>query len=161
MVYTRSNMQLTDLNSKPHGGKSLRNLIDCAIGVWFYPPPVSLYYQKIFLGQFYEPNHINCEKNKKSGIKIQQHPVHAIVLQNPAQIRSKNTAQLYYFIYTDVNTQMITNHPRISIQIYFICANTITGYQCITRAVKIIRKSRLMLLWSVVLHYIWIYTCTH
>ena len=99
-----------------------------------------------FLGQFYEPNHINCEKNKKSGIKIQQHPVHAIVLQNPAQIRSKNTAQLYYFIYTDVNTQMITNHPRISIQIYFICANTITGYQCITRAVKIIRKSRLMLL---------------
>ena len=31
MVYTRSNMQLTDTNSKPHGGKSLRYMIDRAI----------------------------------------------------------------------------------------------------------------------------------
>ena len=31
MVDTRSNMQLSDLNYKPHGGKSLRNLIDRSI----------------------------------------------------------------------------------------------------------------------------------
>ena len=35
MIDTRSNMQLYDLNSKPHGGKSLRDLIDPAIGVHF------------------------------------------------------------------------------------------------------------------------------
>ena len=45
MVDTRSNNQLADLNSKPHGGKSLRNLIDCAIGIRIYPPLVSLHYQ--------------------------------------------------------------------------------------------------------------------
>ena len=39
MVDTRSNMQLTDLNSKPHGGKGLQNPIDRVIGVRFYPPP--------------------------------------------------------------------------------------------------------------------------
>ena len=33
MVNTRSNMQLVDLNSKPHGGKGLRNTTDSAIGV--------------------------------------------------------------------------------------------------------------------------------
>ena len=39
MVDTRSNMQLSDLKSKPHGGKSLRNIIDRAIGSRLYPPP--------------------------------------------------------------------------------------------------------------------------
>ena len=29
-------MQLAELNYKPHGGKSLRDLIDHAIGVCFY-----------------------------------------------------------------------------------------------------------------------------
>ena len=32
VVDTRSNMQLSDLNSKPHGGKSFRNIIVRAIG---------------------------------------------------------------------------------------------------------------------------------
>ena len=44
MIDTRSNMQLDDLNSKPHGGKSLRDPIDRAIGVHFYPPPRSEHY---------------------------------------------------------------------------------------------------------------------
>ena len=66
---TRSNTQLFDLDSKPRGGKSLRNLIDCAIGVQFYPPPGSLHYQKLFLGIFNKSDHINCEKKKKSEIK--------------------------------------------------------------------------------------------
>ena len=35
IVDTRSNMQLTVLNSKPNGGKGLRCIIGCAIGVHF------------------------------------------------------------------------------------------------------------------------------
>ena len=65
------------------------------------------------------------------------------------------------FICTDVNTQMITNHKRISILISFFCTNTNNGYQCITFAVNIMRKSRLILLFPVVLHSIRRYTCTH
>ena len=38
MVDTRSNMKVSDLNYKPHGGRSLRDLIDLEIGVRFYPP---------------------------------------------------------------------------------------------------------------------------
>ena len=45
MVDTRSNMQLTDLNSKPHGGKSLTSLIDCAIAARFYHPICSEHYK--------------------------------------------------------------------------------------------------------------------
>ena len=69
MVDTRSNMQLADLNAKPHVEKSLQNLIDCAIDVWSYPLPGSLHNQKLCISQFHEPNHINCEQKKKSEIK--------------------------------------------------------------------------------------------
>ena len=69
MVDTISNMQLADLNSKPHGGKSLQDIIDCDTGIRFYPSPGSLHYQQLFLGQSYDPTHINCELNKKSDIK--------------------------------------------------------------------------------------------
>ena len=69
MVDTRSNMQLADLNYKPHGGKSLRIIIDCAIGAQFYPPPGSLHFQQLRLGHFHETNHINCDKNKTSEIE--------------------------------------------------------------------------------------------
>ena len=41
MVDTRSNMQLAELNTKPHGGKILRDLIKYDIGVLCYPPPGS------------------------------------------------------------------------------------------------------------------------
>ena len=62
MVDTRKKMQLDDLNSKPQDGKGLQNLIDHAIGVQFYPPPGSLHYQQLRLGQFHDPPHINCEQ---------------------------------------------------------------------------------------------------
>ena len=62
-------MQLSDLNSKHHGGKSLQNIIDRAIRVLFYPPLVSLHYHKLRMGHFHEPTHINCEQKKKSDIK--------------------------------------------------------------------------------------------
>ena len=41
IVDTISNMQLLDLNSKPHGEKSLRNFIDRYLGACLYTPPVS------------------------------------------------------------------------------------------------------------------------
>ena len=44
-VDTESSMQLSDLNYKPHGKKSLRNLIDRAIGARLYPSPGSVHYQ--------------------------------------------------------------------------------------------------------------------
>ena len=40
-VETRSNLQLADVNSKPRGGKSLKDLIDQSIGVEVYSPPGS------------------------------------------------------------------------------------------------------------------------
>ena len=69
MVDTRSYMQLSDLNSKPHGRKSLQNMNDCDIGVLFYPPPGSLHYHKLLLGHFHEPTQIYCEQKKKGEIK--------------------------------------------------------------------------------------------
>ena len=38
MVDTRYNMQLADLNSKRHGGKNLKNIVDRAIEACIYPP---------------------------------------------------------------------------------------------------------------------------
>ena len=69
IVDTRSYMQLSDLNSKPHGRKSLQNIIDCVIGVQFCPPTGSHHYQQLCIGQFHDPNHINCEQKKKIEIK--------------------------------------------------------------------------------------------
>ena len=70
MVDTRPNMQIADLNYKPRGRKSLRNLIDRAIVARLYPPPGSVYYKILRLDQFPGPNHINCEQINKSEIKM-------------------------------------------------------------------------------------------
>ena len=69
MVDTISNMQLVDLNSKPHGGKSLRNIIYCSIGSHLYPPTRSMHYQLLCLDHFHGPTHINCRKKKKGNLK--------------------------------------------------------------------------------------------
>ena len=92
MVDTISNMQLSDLNYNPHGGKRLQNLIDRVIGTRFYPPPGSLHCQLLRLGKFLGPTNINCEQKKKSEIKRQKYPVHAIVLRKPVHILYKKTA---------------------------------------------------------------------
>ena len=68
MVDTRSNMQLSDLNFKPHGRKGLTNIIDSAIVARFFTPPVSEHYKLLRLDRFHGPFHINCEKNEKSEI---------------------------------------------------------------------------------------------
>ena len=51
-------MQLADLNSKPHGGKSPRDIIDRVIGVCFYPPPESENYKLLSLNRFHYSTHI-------------------------------------------------------------------------------------------------------
>ena len=62
-------MQLADLNFKPHARKSLRNIIGCAIGSCFYPPPGSVKYKLLCFDQFHGPPHINCDQNDKCDIK--------------------------------------------------------------------------------------------
>ena len=68
MVDTRSNMQLSDLNYKPHGRKSLRNIIDNTIGSFLYTPLGSGHYKRLFLDQFHGPSRISCDQEKKSEI---------------------------------------------------------------------------------------------
>ena len=71
MVATRSNMKLADLNSKSHGKKILRDLIDHAIGTRFCPPPGSQHYKLLRLDQFHGTSHINNNhknQNEENGI---------------------------------------------------------------------------------------------
>ena len=66
MVDTRSNMQLDNLNYKPHVRKSLRDLIYCVIGFRFYPTPVSEHYRPPHIEQFHVPSNINGKNNNKN-----------------------------------------------------------------------------------------------
>ena len=66
MVDTRSNMQLADLKSNPHGRKSIRKIIDSPIVARLYPSPGSAHYKLLCLDKFYGPCQINCDKKKKS-----------------------------------------------------------------------------------------------
>ena len=68
MVGTRSNMKLSNLKSKPQGGKSLKNIIDHAIGDHFYPTPGSVHYKLLCLDHFRGPSQISFDKNKKIDI---------------------------------------------------------------------------------------------
>ena len=53
MVDTRSNIKLAELNYKNHGGKSLRDLVDCAVGECFYNPPGSDHHKLICIDRFH------------------------------------------------------------------------------------------------------------
>ena len=72
MVDTISNMQLADLKSKPHSGKSLRYLIDRAIGVRFYTPPESEHYKLLQLDQFHGTPHINDNHRNNNETKLEE-----------------------------------------------------------------------------------------
>ena len=63
-------MQLADLNSKPHGGNCIRNLIDRVIGVRLYPPPGSEHCKPLQLDQFHGPSHINDNHRNKNDKKF-------------------------------------------------------------------------------------------
>ena len=65
MVDKRSNIQPADLKYKPHRVKGLKDIIDCAIGVHFYPPPGSEHYKILCLEKLYGYNHIN-DKHRKT-----------------------------------------------------------------------------------------------
>ena len=56
-------MQLTDLNSKPHGGQTLIDLIDRAIRTHFYTPSESSHRILLRLYQFH--NSTNLQKHLK------------------------------------------------------------------------------------------------
>ena len=62
-------MQLYDLNSKPHGGQSLRYLIDRAIGTIFYPN--SGYYHHILfcIDQFHKSTHFQSTLKNNTNTK--------------------------------------------------------------------------------------------
>ena len=77
MVDTRSNIQLADLNSKPHEVKSLRDPIYRAIGVRFYNPPGSEHDKLLHLKHLQGSTHHQVqshdkpeEKNEACTIKI-------------------------------------------------------------------------------------------
>ena len=73
MVDTRSNTQLADHKSNPHGGKSRRDLIDRDIGDHFDPPPESNHYKLLQLDQFHGPTHINNNHEKKNEVNRIMH----------------------------------------------------------------------------------------
>ena len=53
VVDTISNIQPAELNSKPHGGKSLIYIIGHAIGIHFYPPPGSSHHKLLQLDRLH------------------------------------------------------------------------------------------------------------
>ena len=68
MVDKGSNLQLAELKSKPRGGKSLKDIIDHAIGVRLYLPLGSEIYKILRLDRLQESTNINAKhstNNKK------------------------------------------------------------------------------------------------
>ena len=57
MVEKASNIQISDMSSKPHGKKNIRDLIGQAVGLRIYPPPWSEYSKLICLNSFHISNH--------------------------------------------------------------------------------------------------------
>ena len=98
MMDTRSNMQLADLNSKRHGGKSLINPIDRTIGSRFYYSTGSVHYKILQLDQFHGPSRINCEQKKRSEIKMTKISNVRNRTTNTVQLLSKKTARYLYLL---------------------------------------------------------------
>ena len=65
-------MKLSDLNSNPHGVKSLRDLINFKIGFLFYPTPGSEHYKLLQLDRFHGYTHINDNHRKNSEKKLRE-----------------------------------------------------------------------------------------
>ena len=63
-------MQLSDIDSKTHGRKSLRDIIDRVIGVRLYPPPGSEHYKLLRLDKFHGSTYINDNQSKHDKKKI-------------------------------------------------------------------------------------------
>ena len=50
-------MQLAEINYKPSGGQSLRDIIDCVIGAQLYPPPGPEHYKLLCLDRLHASTH--------------------------------------------------------------------------------------------------------
>ena len=72
MVDTRSNMQLADINSMPHGEKNLIDIIDRSIVVLLYPPPGSEHYKLLCLNRFRLSTHHQTPSHDKHSKKYQR-----------------------------------------------------------------------------------------
>ena len=94
-------MPLADLNSNPHGGKSLRNIIDHATGSQFYPTSGSEHCKLLCLNRFHG-THINDQQSNNDEMKItwcvkceisgpHKYPMYKNLPRTPASIKRKNT----------------------------------------------------------------------
>ena len=72
MVDTRSNMQLADINSMPHGEKILIDIIDRSIVVLLYPPLGSEHYKLLRLKRFRLYNHHQTPSHDKHNKNYQR-----------------------------------------------------------------------------------------
>ena len=117
-------MKLADLNSKPRGGKGLRSIIDCALVAFLYPNPVSEHYKLLFLYQLYGTSYINCDQNKISEVRMKISNARNCTTKPCANQIKKDHVFFVSFICTDINIQMMTNHPHLSILISFIFMDT-------------------------------------
>ena len=162
MVDTRSNMKLSDLKSKSQGRENHRNIIDCAIGAPFCPPPGSEHKKILQLYQFYIPSHINNSQEKNNEENRIMHSTKPVKISyaRKTTMKTQHHSGLKIsripciFICTDMNNQIITNNPRLSVIVSFICAHTnnwmIKNHLSLSENDKhIIRKARLMSLSSV------------
>ena len=151
MVDTKSNMQLADLNYIPHGGKNSKTPLIVLLESDYILSQDHSTIDNFVLASFMIQNTSIASKIRKVRSKRK---IQCMQLYYKSTCRSdlKSPRNSIFFICTDMNTHMITNHLRISVLISFICTDTINVYQCITCAVNIIRKYRLMLLRSIVLH---------
>ena len=65
MLGTRSNIQFANINSKPHGRQSLRDIIDKTISVFFYTTLGSKHYNLLRLNRFHGYTHHQAQINHK------------------------------------------------------------------------------------------------
>ena len=75
MVDTISNMQLDGLNSKTHGGKSIRRIIDRAIGIHFYLPSGYEHYNLLCMNRFHISTHRQVQPHDKTDEKTELYTV--------------------------------------------------------------------------------------
>ena len=59
-------MYLSDLNSKPHGGKSLRDLVGTTICTCFYPTSGLAHHKLLRLDQFHNYTHCQITLDSKT-----------------------------------------------------------------------------------------------
>ena len=104
MVDTRSNIQLADLNSKPHDSPTLCNLIDYAIGTHLYPPLGSGHNKILLLDKFHGPTH--RQKNPHGKTNREKENV-LITFSNHAGKTHFVTMEMYNIIHNKYNALLL------------------------------------------------------